>query len=170
MRGVFFVLVSFILSTSASAQQNDPAAAFGARESIEQISLSPDGTKIAYIAPSKGQSSQLFTIDLNGDGKTFVALSSSGKPDRLGRCSWISNTRLACNVYGVISDNQDRSYMSRVFAVDADGKNLKMLSNRQTGTANYMAYSGGGVLEALKGDGNRVLMARIYVQRKRPGH
>ena len=136
MRGVFPVLVSFFLSTTASAQQNDPAAAFGARESIEQISLSPDGTKIAYIAPSKGQASQLFTVDLNANGRTSVALTSSGRPDRLGRCSWISNTRLACNVYGVISDNQDRSYMSRVFAVDADGKNLKMMSKRQSGSAN----------------------------------
>ena len=169
MRGVFPVLVSFFLSTTASAQQNDPAAAFGARESIEQISLSPDGTKIAYIAPSKGQASQLFTVDLNANGRTSVALTSSGRPDRLGRCGWISNTRLACNVYGVISDNQDRSYMSRVFAVDADGKNLKMLSNRQSGSANYMAYSGGGVLEALKGDGSRVLMARTFVPEEKAG-
>lgn len=169
MRGVFSVLATFILSATASAQQHDPAAAFGARQSIEQISLSPDGTKIAYIAPSKGQASQLFTVDLNANGKTAVALTSSGKPDRLGRCGWISNTRLACNVYGVISDNQDRNYMSRVFAVDADGKQLKMLSNRQTGTANYMAYSGGGVLEALKGDGSRVLMARTYVPEEKAG-
>lgn len=169
MRLAVSVLFSFIVCASASAQKNDPAAAFGARQSIEQISLSPDGTKIAYIAPSNGQASQLFTVDLNADGKTSVALTSSGKPDRLGHCGWITNTRLACNVYGVINDNQDRSYVSRIFAVDADGKQLKMLSNRQTGSANYMAYSGGGVLEAVKGEGSRVLMARVYVPEEKAG-
>ena len=169
MRGVVPVLVSLSIASSVSAQHIDPASAFGARQSIESISLSPDGAKIAYVAPGKGQASQLFTVDLNANGKTWVALTSSGKPDRLGQCGWISNTRLACSVYGVISDNQDRNYMSRVFAVDADGKQLKMLSNRQTGSANYMAYSGGGVLESLKGEANRVLMARNYVPEEKAG-
>lgn len=169
MRTHIIAIVSVFLSHPANAQKIEAATAFGARQSIEDISLSPDGTKIAYVAPAKGQASQLFTIDLNGDGKTYVALTSSGKPDRLGNCGWISNSRLACTVYGVVTDGQSRNYLSRVFAVDADGKQLKMLSNRQTSSANYTAYSGGGVLEALRGDDGRVLMARLYVPEEKAG-
>ncbi|RJT24883.1 S9 family peptidase [Chakrabartia godavariana] len=156
MRTHIIAVVSVFLSHPANAQKIEAAAAFGARQSIEDISLSPDGTKIAYVAPAKGQASQLFTIDLNGDGKTYVALTSSGKPDRLGNCGWISNSRLACTVYGVIYADQQKSYFSRLFAVDLDGRNLKMLSSKSA----PHSYYGGGILEALKGTAGRVMIAR----------
>lgn len=152
-----------LLYGTAHAQGKDPARDFGARQSIENISLSPDGTKIAYIAPGLGQSNQLLTVDLTAGDKTVTALVSSGKPDRLERCRWISNSRLACTVYGVISDNQTVNYMSRVVAVDWNGARLKLLSNRQDTTSNYFSYYGGGLVGSLPGEDGRVLMARVYV-------
>lgn len=43
---------------------NDLAETFGAREAVRQISLSPDGTKVAIIQPTKGRGSALMIGDL----------------------------------------------------------------------------------------------------------
>ena len=64
-RSVFFV-VALLSSTSLYAQTKSAAEAFGKREGVEDISLSPDGTKIAYIEPSAGQGNRLFAVDLVG--------------------------------------------------------------------------------------------------------
>ena len=40
--------------------RTDPALVFGARLSVEDVSMSPDGTKIAYIAPRSRQGAAVF--------------------------------------------------------------------------------------------------------------
>jgi len=58
----------------------DAPAAFGARPSVITMSLSPDGTSIAFIAPGPGQSVELFKVRLGGPNPTAVgALRSDGK-------------------------------------------------------------------------------------------
>ena len=54
-----FFLVALLSSTLLYAQTKNAAEAFGKREGVEDISLSPDGTKIAYIEPSAGQGNRL---------------------------------------------------------------------------------------------------------------
>jgi hypothetical protein len=59
------MIASFASAVAALALQSaSPATlgsnvAFGAREAIEQASISPDGTKFAYIGPSQGQGTAL---------------------------------------------------------------------------------------------------------------
>ena len=54
------------------------------------------------------------------------------KPYRLEHSGWVSNTRLACVIYGIL---MDPSYgpvaLSRMMAVDSDGKNPRIVSTRQ---------------------------------------
>ena len=65
--------------TPAVSPGIDLAQAFGAREYVQQISLSPDGTKIAYIAPTKDRGAILSVIDIvKNDEK--VVLTSTGNP------------------------------------------------------------------------------------------
>lgn len=60
-----------VAAQPAAGVDEDVAAAFGARESVESISLSPDGSKLAYVAPVVGQGSALYTVDLaTGDSTT----------------------------------------------------------------------------------------------------
>ena len=47
-----------------SAGGADAAARFGAREGIEQISQSPDGTHVAIIVPTKGPGAAVLVADL----------------------------------------------------------------------------------------------------------
>ena len=70
----------------AWAQAFDAAKAFGAREGIEQASLSPDGTKLAYIAPARGQASAVFVVPVDGSAAPKAIAASDGKPQRVSAC------------------------------------------------------------------------------------
>jgi hypothetical protein len=93
-----------LIAPLVHAQKGEPfdaAAAFGARESVMNMSLSPDGNNVAYVAPGTGQGSVLFTMSLEKGAHPRQTAAVGGKPDRLGGCTWVANDRLACRIYGV---------------------------------------------------------------------
>src|SRR5688500_2307798 len=123
-------------SAAASAQsQLDPAIAFGARPSVEDISLSPDGTKIAYVAPRAGQGGSVFVATLGG-GEPHAAASLDGEPERFGGCDWVSNNRLVCRVFAMMQGTE-LTPVSRMVAFDADGKNVKVLAQQESSLSRY---------------------------------
>ncbi len=161
MRLLLCLLVPFVFPSTVNAQIPDIAAMFGARESISAVSLSPDGQRIAFIMPGEGPSSFLRTVDLRTN-KPTLALRATGKPEKLMGCGWVSDIRLVCTVSAVVFDGIGLNNMSRVYAVNADGTNLKMLSTRQTSNAYYTPMNGGDVLDYLPSGSNKILMARTY--------
>lgn len=169
MRKLILSLLILMLSDSSIAQTVDLPTAFGARTAVEQMSLSPDGTKIAFVASTKGQASRLQTIDLAAGNKVTNLLAASGKPERLGSCGWVSRSRLACIIYGTLYDGIAPTYFTRIIAVNADGTGLKMLSNRQSDRALYSERWGGGIIDWLPGKNGQVLMARPYVPEEKIG-
>jgi hypothetical protein len=55
-------LVAVGAAASAAPQgdkQFDAAAVFGSRASVSSVSVSPDGTSIAFVAPTAGQGANL---------------------------------------------------------------------------------------------------------------
>jgi hypothetical protein len=112
----------------------DAAKVFGARESVSDLSLSPDGMSVAYVAPTTGQGSALYVYSLvkGAPRSSRPVTTASGKPERLGGCHWVSNQRLVCIVYGVVfaSGVLEPVQFTRQIAVNTDGTNLKMLSTR----------------------------------------
>ncbi|MEO5866110.1 MAG: hypothetical protein ABIS14_12120 [Sphingomonas sp.] len=142
---------------------SDAATRFGAREDIEQISLSPDGTKVAYIEPSGARGAVVVVADAI-TGKSKPIARSSGEPDRLKYCRWSTDTRLVCGIY-LIEDGPGRTVgFTRLIALDADGKNLKMLSAHDSSNALQTVYNGGAVIDWLGDDaGGNVLMTRNFV-------
>lgn len=141
--------------------QIDPAVAFGTRPSVEQVSLSPDGSKIAYIAPRAGQAASLYTVDLKS-GQSKVAASVDGKPQRLDRCDWVSNDRLACRIYAVVMADEVRP-VTRIVALDADGQNIKMLSQSDNLAQRYATGYGGSVIDLSPSVDGAVLMDRWFI-------
>lgn len=142
----------------------DAAALFGARPGVSDLTLSPDGMSIAWIAPTKGPGSVAYTLALTGDAKPRVAAVASGKPERLQSCRWVSNERLVCTVVlarhdpilGVVR-------LSRVLAVNADGSNLKLLSKRDNQYTRGWQLFGGEVIDWLPDSDGAVLMTRVYL-------
>lgn len=161
------LLLLVALGTAASAaeqpdKQFDPAAAFGSRPSVSDISLSPDGASIAFIAPSAGSGAILFTMRLDADQKPRVALTSEGKPYRMQGCEWVSNSRLVCTIFWLAKLHTELAPFTRLLAVDSDGRNLKLLSTQQN-FAHGVQLGGGEILDLLPDEDGIILMARVHI-------
>ena len=169
MLRILWAGIGLLMTASAVEAASDAALRFGAREDVQQISLSPDGTRVAFIEAGPGRSSVLMVAALDS-GALQTVLRSSGDPDHLTRCRWASRNRLTCNVYMIQSDGVDMVPYSRIIAIDADGKNLKMLSARTTDRALGVALNGGQVIDWQSGqDDGSVLMTKTYVPEETTG-
>jgi dipeptidyl aminopeptidase/acylaminoacyl peptidase len=162
------LLLLLALGASASAaeqgaNQFDPAGAFGSRPSVSSVSISPDGASIAFIAPSPGRGSILFTMQLDTNSKPRPALTSDGKPFRLQGCEWVSNSRLVCTLFWLARLDRELAPFTRLIAVDSDGRNFKLLSTQQHSLANGVQLGGGEILDLLPDEDGIVLMARVYI-------
>jgi dipeptidyl aminopeptidase/acylaminoacyl peptidase len=161
------VMAAMVLTNSTlmakDAGSVDAAAAFGARPSVANLTLSPDGKSVAYVAPGVGPGSTLFTLRLEKDAKFRRALAVDGKPVHLGECRWVSNDRLACSVYGVVKDPKYLLPFTRLMAINADGSNVQMLSTQiNFYTRGYM-LGGGEIIDWLPDQDGAVLMSRGYL-------
>ena len=114
-RGVAALAVA---ACSIAAPAADLADMFGARDSVQQISLSPDGTRVAYIAPKGDRGESIYIANLAGGMPTSIA-TLDGNPQRFLDCRWVGNNRLACRVYAIILAN-DLVPVTRTIAIDAD--------------------------------------------------
>ncbi|HEX8512464.1 MAG TPA: S9 family peptidase [Allosphingosinicella sp.] len=151
---------------AAAAEPADPPAAFGARESVLSVSLSPSGRQLAFISPGPGQTTFLYTVDAAGGGTPRQALSADGKPERLNRCSWVSETRLVCTIYMIAAGAAVGGQMvgaTRLIAIDSDGKNIKLLSRSSRPDDQYVSFGGGSIIDWLPDAEGSVLMGRQYV-------
>ena len=158
------------LCAQQPAAAADPAASFGARQGVEDISLSPDGRQIAFLVPDKTHGDQLFTAPVDGSAPPLRILVATGDPEKLRTCGWVSNTRLLCRMAITHkADNQLPETRTRLIAVDAVGGNVKLVSKREGDDAIGLARSGGTVVDWLPGEDGDVLVSRVYVPEERLG-
>lgn len=163
-------LMGLALSGSALAAEN-PAAAFGAREYVQQVSLSPDGQKVAMIVPVAGRGVQLMVIDTTGSAPAKAVLASSGDPERLSSCRWSTNTRLVCQIYVVVRDAQNKLGFTRLVSIGSDGGDLKVLSAQTNDRSLRMSQNGGVVIDWATDDApGGILMTRDYVPEMTTGN
>ncbi|MBC7987631.1 MAG: S9 family peptidase [Sphingomonadaceae bacterium] len=117
--------VLLVVPSPAAAQQRtleNPAAAFGARESVRGVDISPDGRSLVYLAPGEGRSVSLYAVDLASGAARLVSY-SSGDPLAYEFCRFASNLRLVCGLYGVRRMDGIPVSTTQTIAIDADGGN-----------------------------------------------
>lgn len=164
---IFYSAAALLTGTAVAAEQPDMSAAvFGARESVESISLSPDGMRLAYVAPMAGQGSALYTVDL-ATGESRITTSVDGAKQRFNGCNFVSNQRFVCTVYVLQEYDGEILPVSRVIAFDTEGKNLKVLSQRDSFYQKYSNLWGGGVIDWLPDESEAILMGRQYIPEQR---
>lgn len=165
MRPIIRTLAVLIAGIAPAAHAaSDAAIAFGARDAIEHISLSPNGSQIAIIEPTAGRGAvvRIGNLDTGDAGK--VILSSSGDPDRLSRCDWITDTRLACQVFLISSDGVQRLNYTRQLVINSDGTGIKQISARTTDSSLGLMQVGGEILDfTADGKAGSILMTRDFV-------
>lgn len=175
---VFIGVAAFASATASNAQQTAPvapaqteqsgaAAQFGPRESVGFLDISPSGRYTVYIAPARGTASAVVVADLVAGGDARAVLRSSGQPERLTWCRFVSDTRLICAVRGTGNIGGELVGFSRLFAVNADGSNVRELGQRESFYDAGLRQSSGTILDWLPEDGNAVLMARDYLPEAR---
>jgi len=142
----------------------DAAIAFGARPSVADLSLSPDGKSVAYVVPIEGQGSAVMTLNLEKAPAPKTALSADGKPFRLESCGWVSAERIVCTVYALVKNAEAGIVpMFRLIAVNADGTNPRELSTRLNAYSRGFHIYGGGIIDWLPDEDGSVLMMRSYL-------
>ncbi len=168
---IFSLAPLALLFLVAATPVADPPAAFGVRERVLDISMSPGGSKIAFITPGPGQSTVLYTVDAAGGSAPVRAVAADGRPERLTECGWVSEQRLICTIYFVVENIVPNQPVdgTRLFAVNADGSGAKLLSRRTGANDLYLATGGGEVIDWLPGSDGEVLMGRTYVPESRIG-
>lgn len=155
--------VMLLLVAPSAEAASDAATRFGAREDVQQISISPDGKRVAFVQAAAGAGSVLVVAPLDG-GPLQSALRTSGDPEKLTGCRWATENRLTCTVYLILDNGDQKLGYSRVVAVDADGKNLKLLSARTSSRSLFAVQNGGSVIDWQSGQGDgSVLMTQDYV-------
>jgi dipeptidyl aminopeptidase/acylaminoacyl peptidase len=152
------------LPTAASAESaSDAAAAFGAREGVLQMSLSPSGRQIAVIISTKGRGAALQIADITKGDLASPILTSTGTPERLSQCNWSSETRLICLITTIADDDKKISY-SRLVSVGSDGKVLRLVSARTNDLSLGLMQDGGSIIDWLPDDkSGNVLITRQFV-------
>lgn len=150
-------------ATAAAAQQPaNPAAMFGMRENVHDINLSPDGSKVVYIAPGPGAMSVVFVSDLAG-GDPKPIMKSSGDPETLSWCEFLSDTRLVCRARALLDYQGLLVGFSRLSSIDVTGGKIVELGQKESFYDGRLRQTDGEILDWLPGDGDAVLMARDYV-------
>ena len=138
-------------------------ALFGTRPSVAYMDISPSGRYIVYIGPARGTASAAVVADLQAGGDARPILRASGAPERLRWCRFVSDTRLICQIRGLGNIEGELIPFSRLFAVNADGSNVRELGQRQSFDDARLRQFDGAILDWLPQDGTAVLMARDYV-------
>jgi len=149
----------------------DPAAAFGVRESIRSIALSPDGRMLAYVEPAAGQGAVLYTVDLAGGGVARPATRADGLEQRLGGCDFVAARRLVCQIFvvGRFEGQEHIRTVSRMVALDADGANVQVLAARNNANEHYQRFWGGRIIDQLPATDGQVLMIQQFIPSDRTG-
>jgi dipeptidyl aminopeptidase/acylaminoacyl peptidase len=115
------------------------------------------------VVPLADHGSAVYTHSLTPGAKEQAVMVSNGKPDRITGCEWASNTRLVCRIYAITHGDATLLPFSRMVAVDADGKNLQLLSKADSRYSRGWQLFGGGIVDWLPGEDAAVLMTRNYV-------
>jgi dipeptidyl aminopeptidase/acylaminoacyl peptidase len=155
-----------LLAAAAAAPvyaQGKEAALFGARENVRQISLSPDGTHIAMIMPAGGRGANVVVVDIAGGGKLQTVMRTSGDPTQVTDCHWSTDIRLVCAIATVQRDGALVGY-TRLFSLNRDGSDTKLLSASDTLRSLAIAQDGGRVIDwTADGSPGSVLATRSFV-------
>ncbi|MCJ8157421.1 S9 family peptidase [Sphingomonas sp. LaA6.9] len=145
---------------------SEAAALFGVRPNVDYVTLSPDGTKLAFISAVGERGTDLYTVSIGSGEKPHRALMADGLPKRLSDCRWVSNQRLLCQLLITTqiatSLDDEPTTLSRLVAVDADGTNLKLVSDRSLDRYyNRPTLFGGNVVDWLPGEDGVVLIGQL---------
>lgn len=171
MKNLFFT-VALLAASAASAQQAaapppqpaaDLATMYGARENVEHLDISPDGSRVVFLQPGPGRETVAFVYELAGGGAVREVARSSGSPERLRWCNFAANDRLVCRVMAMDASATFLIPFYRLISIDLQGGNPLLLGEQRSLDDARIRQNDGSIIDWLGGAEGVVLMAREYV-------
>ena len=164
---------ALFVSAGAEAQQvhtlAQDAAAFGHRSGVQAMAVSPDGTKLVYIAPAKDRWSAVMVVNV-ASGEDKPIMSAHADPDVLRWCNFAGNDRLVCRINWTSRDSYSHLInFSRLASMNLDGSDLKQLGQQSSAYDQYLRTYDGSVLDWHSTRPGTVLMQRAYVPEMEKG-
>ncbi|WP_435417696.1 S9 family peptidase [Parerythrobacter aurantius] len=143
----------------------EDAAAFGARESVDWISISPSGDRILYIQPGAQSDETIYVVDLAKGGSPTAIATFNEATARLNWCRWANEQRIVCEIYGYADAGGILLGFTRIMSVSADGSETEMLTPTQTFKVRGILQDGGDVLALdVPGNPGKILMTKRYIK------
>jgi acetyl esterase/lipase len=159
----FVALSSFdYIGSAIAAPLSEDAKAFGTREAVSAMSMSPDGTKAAILVGAPGSTTILRIADFNTGGVASLT-NSDGRPQSLRWCRFAGNNHLVCQYTGIDQVGGVLVEFSRLIALSVDGKSMKTLGQGASDKDAYIRQHDGAIVDWLPQNDGQVLMARSYV-------
>ena len=165
LRFALLACAGLFASASAFAQDSSliaDAKAFGARESVVEPRLSPDGTTVMYITPGPGAKTYAAISNL-ATGKTSVFANADGNPDILRWCDYSAPDRAVCRVTGAVTNAGVLISFGRLLSMSTDGKDAKQLGQPSSFYDAGLRQLDATVLDWGNRMDGKLLMARNYV-------
>jgi dienelactone hydrolase len=161
------------LACTGAARADEPAATvaakFGALPAVQDISISPDGRKVAIIAPF-GAMQVVLVADLVAGGAPKPIMRADRKQGRLTDCVWSTDIRLVCTAHGISNSAGLLLGFTRSFALNSDGSKQVQLSALDSLNALGVMQDGGTVIGwDVAGQPGTVLMTRQFVPERSTG-
>ena len=138
------------------------AKAFGTRDNINGMAMSPDGSQLAMLASGPNATTVLQTIDI-GSGKILSLTKTDGRPETLRWCTFAGNRNLVCSYEGVVPYENVLVGMSRLITIGIDGSGMKELGQKASRNDAYLRQHDGGVIDMAPGREGSVLLQRQYI-------
>ncbi|HYI64183.1 MAG TPA: alpha/beta fold hydrolase [Allosphingosinicella sp.] len=158
---IFFT--AFAASGAAAQPAADPASLYGARENIEHLDISPDGSRVVFMQPGPGRETLAYVYELAGGGAARQVARSDGNPERLRWCNFAANDRLVCQVAAMDTSAGFLIPFARLISVDLEGRNPQLLGERSSLDDARIRQNDGAIIDWLGGTEGAVLMARELV-------
>ena len=137
------------------------AKAFGTRQSVESVDISPSGKRLLVIDPGPGESSILSVIEVES-GQSRPILKSSANPEGLYWCKFESDNDILCQYGGATYYEDFLVGFSRMIAIDAQGQNVRQLGQPRHFMEEGIRQFDAAVLDWLPNDDGALLMERSY--------
>jgi dienelactone hydrolase len=158
----YAALVSAAQPAIAAAPLAEDAKAFGTREQVRTMAMSPDGSKVAMLTSAAGSVTVLQVADLR-DGSVRSLTNSDGRPQSLHWCNFAGNSQLVCQYGGVEPYEDVLVGFSRLMTIRTDGKAMRALGQKASAKDAYLRQSDGSIVDWLAASDGQILMARNYV-------
>jgi hypothetical protein len=165
------VLALAVAGVAATGQSVEPLAGkFGARPSILDVGVSPEGRHVVFVAPRPDGGENAVVVALDS-GEVVPILGAKGNTEQISNCQFVIETHVVCQIYLREGRNQEIETATRLVVLSADGKKMEQLSATTPSTAFYQSNYGGEIIDYnVPGNPRAVLMTRLFAEEARSGN